>query len=91
MQYFFRSKPLSGLNYIFIYFSSYSSDLVFISVTKSVILPHIFSYFFRLPLHLSVEISVKYLFPLLSSMYQFALLIVRYKGFTLFGVTYPTQ
>ena len=32
---------------------------------------------------------VSYLFPLLSSIYQFILLIINYKGFTLFVVTYP--
>ena len=40
---------------------------------------------------LAAETSVRYLFSLLSSMYQFILLIIWYKGFTLFGVTYPMQ
>ena len=46
---------------------------------------------FSMVLLLSLGISVKYLFLLLSSVYPFVLLIIRYKGFTLFGVRYPTQ
>ena len=57
--------------------------LLVIILMWSLFLVHSFSYFFSVSLLLLVETSVKYLFPLISSMYPFILLIIRYKGFAL--------
>ena len=63
---------------------SYSPDLPeFIVWIEYLISSQSFVYFSNTFLFLSVEAKVKYLFPLLSSMYPSTLPILRCSGFTL--------
>ena len=61
---------------------SYSPALpLYIVLIRYLILPQSFLYFVNTSLF--VEAKIKYLFPLVSSMFPSALLIMSYKGFTL--------
>ena len=61
---------------------------IIFDLKRSLILVHRFSCFYNMYL-LSLEgTSVKYLFPLLSSLYPLILLIIRYKRFRLFIFIY---
>ena len=83
------SKNIFMYNLIFIYFVSY--ELVFFDSSLPIIFLYSFSYFFNLSLFSLIRIIIKYLFPLISLMYPFFLLLINYKGFALFGLTYPMQ
>ena len=54
------------------------------NLIRSLIFLHSSLYFYSLYLLTPEGTSVKYLFLFISSMYTFILLIIRYKGFTLF-------
>lgn len=79
----FGGKSASDLNLIFVSFLSKSSELIFVDLTKFLILLHISLLFFNVTFYSSVRISVKYLSPLLSSICSLDMLIIRYKGFKL--------
>ena len=77
----FGGKSASDLNLIFVSFLSKSSELIYVDLTKFLILLHISLLFFNVTFYSSVRISVKYLSPLLSSICSLDMLIIRYKGF----------
>ena len=68
---------------VFVYFPSKLSELLVTGLISSLIFFSIFSYLFSVSFLSSIGTSANYLFSLISSMYQFILLIMRYKGFTL--------
>ena len=62
---------------IFLYLPSQSLEALVINLIRSLILSHSSVYLFNVSLLLLVETSVKYLFPLLSSMYPSTLSIIK--------------
>ena len=70
----FKGNFSSQLNLIFIYFLSYSSEILVIDPIKSLILLHSSSYFLIFSLLSLAGTSVKYSFPLISSKYPFTFL-----------------
>ena len=74
-----RGKSTSGQNLIFIYFASY--ELLNFDPILSLIFALVFHNFFSL--FSLIRINVKSLFPLISLIYLFVLLMIRF-----FGVTY---
>lgn len=74
-----RGKSTSGYNLIFIYFASY--ELLNFDPILSLIFALVFHNFFSL--FSLIRINVKSLFPLISLIYLFVLLMIRF-----FGVTY---
>ena len=79
---FFKCKTSSEFKLIFMYFWSYLSELLVIYLIIFLILSHSLSYLFNMSLLSSVETSVKYLLPLISSMYPFIIMVIRYIGLT---------
>ena len=96
---FCKDESSSELNLIFIYFSSWLPVLLVFDLIRPFILLYSSSYFLNMPLLSSVGTSVKDLFPLLSLMYPFILLPLRYNVFTqliltcfeFFILTYPMK
>ena len=85
--YLFRGNSSSKLNLIFIYFYL-NHQFVVIDLIKFLILLHSSSYFLIFSLLSLVATSARYLGLLISSKYPFALLKIKYKGFTLLIFTY---
>ena len=67
--FYFKGRLSSELNLIFIKSFLYSHDLSFIFSIRYLIFFHSSVYFVNISLLLSLETKVKYLFPLLSSVY----------------------